>query len=117
MTANPFENNDDEETLDPALERTRLRLRRLILISTGTLGLGLLAIFGAILYKVIEQRSSIEIIADFAPMFDIPSGLEVINMGGNGNYVMIGVKDGAGGVSILWFDRQTGERLGQSIIE
>ena len=44
--------SDDEKPLDPAVERVQRRLRRLILIAGLTLGLGLVAVFAAILYRV-----------------------------------------------------------------
>ena len=43
---------DEEKPLDPAVERVQAKLRRLILISGLTLGLGLLAVFLAILYRI-----------------------------------------------------------------
>jgi hypothetical protein len=43
---------EDEKPLDPAVERVRRRLSRLMLIAGLTLGLGIFAVFGAILYKI-----------------------------------------------------------------
>src|SRR5690606_41786542 len=43
--------DDDEKPLDPALIRIQARLRRMMLIAGLTLGLGILAVFGAILYR------------------------------------------------------------------
>ena len=42
----------DETPLDPAQLRLQARLRRLMLISGGTLGLGILAVLIAIVYKI-----------------------------------------------------------------
>ncbi|WP_051631002.1 hypothetical protein [Afifella pfennigii] len=42
----------EEEPLDPAAERVRRRLVRLLMISFGTLFLGFVAVFGAIVYKL-----------------------------------------------------------------
>ena len=43
--------DDDEKPLDPAMLRVQARLRRLILISGLTLGIGIIAVFGAVLYR------------------------------------------------------------------
>jgi uncharacterized protein (TIGR02246 family) len=44
----------DEKPLDPAAERLERRVRRLILIAGLTLSIGLFAVFGAILYRVMS---------------------------------------------------------------
>ena len=48
--ATPRETTDDEP-LDPAIERIRLKLSRLVLISMGTLALGLVAVLAAVIYR------------------------------------------------------------------
>ncbi|MCT8268031.1 hypothetical protein NYQ83_12175 [Afifella sp. JA880] len=44
--------DDDEKPLDPAAERVRRRLVRLLIVSFGTMVLGFVAVFGAIVYKL-----------------------------------------------------------------
>ncbi len=44
--------DDDEKPLDPSVRRVEVRVRRLILIAGLTLGVGLIAVFGAILYRI-----------------------------------------------------------------
>lgn len=48
--------NPDEKPLDPAVERLQRRMRRLILISGLTLGVGILAVFLAIVYKLMTYE-------------------------------------------------------------
>jgi hypothetical protein len=43
---------DNDKPLDPTLERVQRRLRRLMLIAGLTLGVGIFAVFGAILYRI-----------------------------------------------------------------
>jgi len=43
---------EEEEPLDPTLMRVQARLRRLMLIAGLTLGLGILAVLGAMLYRI-----------------------------------------------------------------
>jgi hypothetical protein len=42
----------EEKPLDPAVERVQKKLRRLILVAGLTLGIGLIAIFAGIIYRV-----------------------------------------------------------------
>ena len=48
----------EEKPLDPAVERVQRRLRRLGLISGLTLGLGMFAVFGAIVYRLTTGGAS-----------------------------------------------------------
>ncbi|MBZ8135487.1 hypothetical protein CLD20_19615 [Afifella sp. IM 167] len=43
---------DDDAPLDPAAEKVRRRLVRLLIVSFGTMILGFVAVFGAIVYKL-----------------------------------------------------------------
>ena len=45
----------EEEPLDPATERIQARLRKMMMFSGLTLGLGIFAVCGAILYKVLAE--------------------------------------------------------------
>src|SRR3954466_15538663 len=45
------EADDHDKPLDPAMLRVQAKLRRLILISGLTLGIGILAVFGAVIYR------------------------------------------------------------------
>ena len=56
--ADPAFDDDDDKPLDPAVERVQARLRRLILVSGLTLGLGLFAVLAAILYRIVADGAS-----------------------------------------------------------
>jgi len=49
---------DDEKPLDPAMIQVQQRIRRLMMISGLTLGLGLLAVFIAILYRIFTYQGA-----------------------------------------------------------
>ena len=53
--------DDDEKPLDPAMLRVQAKLRRLILISGLTLGLGLLAVFAAVIYRTFTAVPAIAV--------------------------------------------------------
>ena len=50
--ANPDNEDTDEKPLDPAVARVQARLQRLMLIAGLTLGVGILAVFLAIIYRI-----------------------------------------------------------------
>jgi len=52
--------DEDEPPLDPVMERVQRRLRRLMLIGGLTLGLGLVAVLAAILYRIASMDSTPE---------------------------------------------------------
>jgi hypothetical protein len=47
----------EEKPLDPAVDRVQKRLRRLMLVAGLTLGLGFLAVFAGIMYRVFTTDS------------------------------------------------------------
>jgi hypothetical protein len=50
------EENQDTE-LDPAMERVRQKLTRLLLVSAGIMGLGFVAVLVAVIYRVSEDTA------------------------------------------------------------
>jgi len=48
----PFSDEKQEQPLDPAMERVRIKLRRLLLGSSLIMVAGFLSVFAAILYKI-----------------------------------------------------------------
>ena len=55
--------DDDEKPLDPAMLRVQAKLRRLLLIAGLTLGVGILAVFAAVLYRTFTVVSSVSVTA------------------------------------------------------
>ena len=50
--------SEEDEPLDPAVERVRAKLTRLVQVSIGTLLIGILAVLGAVLYKFNTEPST-----------------------------------------------------------
>ena len=50
--ANPDKDDEEEKPLDPAVARVQAKLQRLMLIAGLTLGIGILAVFLAIIYRI-----------------------------------------------------------------
>lgn len=49
---NPEKDDEEEKPLDPAMARVQAKLQRLMLIAGLTLGIGILAVFLAIIYRI-----------------------------------------------------------------
>jgi steroid delta-isomerase len=56
---NPNFDDEDEKPLDPAVAQVETRVRRLMLIAGLTLGLGIFAVFAAILYRIVTADSTV----------------------------------------------------------
>jgi hypothetical protein len=60
---NPDKQDDEEKPLDPAMARVQARLQRLILIAGLTLGVGILAVFLAIIYRITASDDRVPVVA------------------------------------------------------
>ena len=65
---------DEEEPLDPAAERLRRKMVRLLIVSGGIMILGLIAVFAALVYKLGMLGTS----GTAATAFGVPSGAAVV---------------------------------------
>lgn len=61
---NPDSQDDEEKPLDPAMARVQARLQRLMLIAGLTLGVGILAVFLAIIYRITSADDRAPVVAD-----------------------------------------------------
>jgi len=101
---------DEEAPLDPAVERVRQRLKRLIWISIATLVIGLAAVVVAVLYKVgpstgkpgLAARSGETAVADV-----LPPGARVLSSALDGRLLALTIED-QGLTRIVVLDLDTG---------
>ena len=96
-----------DEPLDPQIERIRRKLSRLILVGIGTLLVGVLAVFGAVLYRSAGSGSTPVARGDLrVPL--IP-GAELLDasLAENGLLLRIAMPDGSTQLVVL--DPVTGE--------
>ena len=81
---------EEEEPLDPATERVRRKMVRLLIVSIGIMVVGLMAVFGAIIYKIGERSETatsetppahtalaVPDSANYIGTIDIPQGAEI----------------------------------------
>ncbi|MEP6355148.1 MAG: fimbrial protein [Hyphomicrobiales bacterium] len=102
----PFNDEKQEEPLDPAMERVRIKLRRLLFGSTMIMVLGLGSVFAAIFYKI-NQSDESETAAYSVPSvvteadlrrasYPLPAGTRIIGVALDGNNLAV-TYDGEGG--------------------
>ncbi len=110
--------NDDpseqEEPLDPAAERLQKKLRRLILVSSLTMVLGLAAVFAAIVYRI--NRVDDTQTAAYAERVSMKQGDEVLSATLSEGRLTLLVRRNTGNAIII-FDAATGARLADIAIE
>jgi hypothetical protein len=118
MATLSFENRepdgDDEKPIDPAFLRMQARLRRLVLIGGLTLGLGIFAVFGAILYRIMASDATVRPIKAGAEVpsvslsaLGLPAGARLISTALDGNAVAF-TYETDGGTETIVVDARSG---------
>ncbi|MEF2072803.1 hypothetical protein [Consotaella aegiceratis] len=109
MTMN--EDDETEKLLDPAAERLRRRMVRLLAVSTGIMVIGLMTVVGAIVYKVSEPSSEGAGAGRATPSgtmaIELPAGSQPRDMALDGNRALIRVEH-EGGEGLILVDLTTG---------
>jgi hypothetical protein len=109
--ADPFD-DQDEKPLDPEVARVQQRLRRLMLISGLTLGLGILAVFLAIVYRLVSYEGGGAPVAAVEgaavptvtrSAFGLPPEARLVSTSLGGDRLALTFEDG-GGSTIIVFD-------------
>jgi hypothetical protein len=107
---------DDEKPLDPAVIRVQARLRRLMLIAGLTLGLGIVAVFAAILYRIATYDTAGKVgpmaAAALAPTVSLsatglPADAKLISTALDGNRLALTYQTGAA-TEIVVMDMRSG---------
>ena len=111
----------DEAPLDPAAERLRRKLVRLLLVSGGIMMLGLIAVFAAIVYKVQEAgeplAGGISAAAPLSARIAIPAGNRVVSTSLSGDEALLTLEGPDGATSLLLMDLASGAVLGRYALE
>jgi hypothetical protein len=109
------EDDSDEKPLDPAIERVQARLRRLILISGATLGVGFLAVLVAVIFRVSNLDRRAPAADGWRTTLEIPLGTTVVDTAVDGDRIALTVED-ATGRRILVYDLASGRRIGEATV-
>ena len=102
--------NEEEKPLDPAVERVRARMLRLQAVSTGIMVVGLMAVLGAIVYKISGREEApaasvspagapaqdLGVAPGFAGRLELPQGSQILSASLDGSRALIVVQHGDG---------------------
>lgn len=114
--ADRFDDQAEDKPLDPAVERIQARLRRLILVSGTTLGVGILAVMFAVIWRVshLDDRRAASG-EPWSSVAELPAGAEILSTGVDGDRLVV-TTQGAGGRAVHVFDLVSGRRLGTTTL-
>ncbi len=112
----------DDDKIDPTFLRVQARLRRLMLVGGLTLGLGLIAVFAAILYKIATYDTTGKAMAPDAAVptlslaaMGLPADARLVSTALDGNRMAL-TYEVAGGNTIVVIDIRTGAVVGRTAI-
>lgn len=124
------QDRDEEPPLDPAQERLRKKLVRLLFFSGGIMMLGLIAVFSAIVYKLSEGGEGSD--AATAPAatpseaagdvpveatIPVPPGSRILSSDLDGGRALLRVEALDGAQSLVLVDLASGAILGRYVIK
>ncbi|WP_181703120.1 DUF6476 family protein [Chthonobacter albigriseus] len=115
MTAPGKDDLDDEAPLDPAMARVQAKLRRLMLVSGITLGVGFVAVLFAVIWRVNNPRGAVPDGEAWTSSLEIPAGATVVATDLDGDRLAVTV-DAAEGRQIHVFHLPSGRRLGTATL-
>lgn len=128
FTGNPP--GDEEEPLDPAVEKIRRRMARLMVISIGIMVVGLGAVFTAIFLKLNQATEGETTIAtsaaspipvpesaNYIGKITLPAGAVIMSTSLSGSQVLLRLKLAAGEEKLWLYDIPTGRHFGSIDIE
>jgi hypothetical protein len=109
---------DEEAPLDPAAERLRRKLARLVLVSGGIMFAGLIAVFAAIVYKLgmlgaVPGARSGGRPGPVQAQIAVPAGATLLSTDIDGSHALLAVAAADGSTELIHVDLATGAVLGR----
>lgn len=115
--------DNDEEPLDPQMEKVRRKMVRLLGVSIGIMFIGVMAVLFAIVYKFTRPSSTdatnpaivnagVPVDAPLVDHINLPPAFKVVSVSLDGNKVAFFGTGSDGESRVLLFDATTGKRLG-----
>jgi hypothetical protein len=110
--------DDEEAPLDPAAERLRRKLARLLIVSGGIMLLGFIAVFAAIVYKlgVLGEPEEAPAPARAGPVeaaIPVPAGSRLMAADLDGERALLAVERADGAAELLLIDLRSGALVGR----
>ena len=84
---------DDEAPLDPATERLRRKMVRLLAVAIGTMLVGVMAVLGAVVYKVNKVGPPVAATGQIA--LALPAGTRIESMALDGGEALLRLSGGS----------------------
>ncbi|MEM0898528.1 MAG: DUF6476 family protein [Pseudomonadota bacterium] len=98
----------DEDELDPALEKVRVKMIRLLAVSIGIMVVGIFAVFIAIFWRLNQLDDATLTEADLI----IPVGFRVQSVTSGSDTLTVFGSDSEGAQRVLTYDVEGGQALG-----
>lgn len=103
---------EDEPPLDPVLENVRRKLVRRMAWSLGIMMIGLMAVLGAIVYKISFSDGATGLAGSQEPFdYAFPQGAELVSSDLDDNRILLTVRLENGEERLLLVDLKTGETI------
>ncbi|WP_412057296.1 hypothetical protein [Bartonella sp. DGB2] len=103
-----IQEKDSEQPLDPAVERVRRKLMRLMLLSLAITILLILIVLAAVIYKIMTPTPhKSELLAPSQYMLPLKTGEKLISQSLSGSYLSLEVVNEKGKTEILIYNYQT----------
>ncbi|WP_181708570.1 hypothetical protein [Chthonobacter rhizosphaerae] len=113
--ADARDDKEDEAPLDPAMERVQQKLRKLMLVSGITLGVGFLAVLFAVIWRVNRLDDDAPRGEAFRSTVEVPAGSTLVDTAVDGDRLAVTV-DGPGGRSVHLFHMPSGRLIGSTTL-
>ncbi len=104
---------DDDKPLDPEVENIRRRMMRLLVVSFGSMLIGLMAVLGAIVYKINTAEDDVAPATNVQQLvpgelakgnINLPKGATLVSSSLSGLQVLLTVKYADGSLHLIVFD-------------
>jgi len=110
----PIDDREEEKPLDPATERIRARMVRLLAVSIGIMAVGLMAVLGGIVYRIAGAPEAADTASPgqaadalaglpdgFEGRIGLPSGARILSSDLDGGHVLLRIALASGAEELL----------------
>lgn len=104
---------EDEAPLDPAVEAVRRRLARLLGVSISIMMIGLLAVLGAIVYRMKDSGGTVAANVTLA----LPAGFTAVDHATDGGQLSLRVRNAVGQERIIVYSLRDGQKISDWALE
>ena len=112
--------DEEEQPLDPVMERVRKKMIRLMVISIGIMMVGLLAVLFAIIYRIGNNPADQEVQATEVPAgdpvelsLDLPAGTRIVSSTVDNNRLVLHTVTADGVAEFFIIDTRNGKLVGR----